>query len=132
MEIKTFEERKKEVKKSASLGLEELKKEGMVLPNESSKLESIIDNAHNYIENSVKTIADTVASIKDVGLSAHEPAVTNWVEKELEVTPQEFDEFLNRTETGAEAKIGILEEMEVPNSIIEEVKNEIGISKKKK
>ena len=48
------------------------------------------------------------------------------------MTPQEFDEFLNRTETGAEAKIGILEEMEVPNSIIEEVKNEIGISKKKK
>lgn len=132
MEIKTFKEREKQVKESASLGLEELKKEGMLLPNESSKLEDIVNNTHDYIEDSVIMIANTVASIKDVGLSAHEPAVTNWVEKELEVTPQEFDEFLNRTETGEEAKIEILEEMEVPNAIIEEVKNEIGMSKKKK
>lgn len=132
MEIKTFEERKKEVKKSASFGLEQLKEEGIELPNESSKLEDILDHTHDYVENSVKEIANTVASIKDVGLGAHEPVVTDWVAKELEVTPQEFDQFLKSTETGEEAKISILKEMDVPKAIIEEVKNEVGPSKKKK
>lgn len=132
MEIKTFEERKKEARESASLGLEQLKKEGVELPNESSKLEDILDHTHDYVENNVRNIANTVASIKDVGLGAHEPVVTDWVEKELEVTPQEFDEFLKSTETGEEAKIGILEEMDVPKAIIEDVKNEAGPSKKLK
>lgn len=123
MEIKTFEERKKRIKETATLALEQLKEEGIELPNESAKLEGILDNAHDYVKSNVEEIANTVATIKEVGLSAHEPAVTNWVEKELEVTPQEFDEFLKENETGEDAKISILEEMEAPNSMIEEAKN---------
>lgn len=132
MDIKTFRERKKEARESATIALEQLKEEGMELPSELSILEDILNSPHDYVKENVKDIANTVANIKDVGLGAHEPAVTNWVEKELEVTPREFDEFLKRNETGEEAKISILEEMDVPESIIEEVKNSKGIRKKVK
>lgn len=132
VEIKTFDERKKEAQRLASLGLKEIEKAGMLFPKETPKLEDILNHTQDYIKTSVKSIANIVASIKDVGLDIYDLAVTNWVEKTLEVTPQEFDKFLNNIDSGEEAKIRILEEMEVPKSIIEEVKNETRKSKKKK
>ena len=124
MDIKTYNQRKKEITTTAREVLNELAEEELELPNEEEKFRNVLEDPDSCVTEKVKMIAETVAGIKEVGLEANHPSVSKWVEKELGVTPVEFNDFLNESRTPEEAKENILKEMEAPGEVIDEVVNQ--------
>lgn len=124
MDIKTYNQRKKEITTTAREVLNELAEEQLEFPNEEEKFKEVLEDPDSCVVEKVRLIAETVAGIKEVGLEANHPSVSKWVEKELGVTPVEFNDFLNESRTPEEAKENILKEMEAPGEVIDEVVNQ--------
>lgn len=129
MRKKTFTDRKKDKIELAKFVMEETQKHDITIP-ELQQAKEILKNPYESTKQDVKDIATVAASIYEVGLPSTTPEVKKWAKKELGMTPDEFGDILDQADTEEEVKVTLLEEIETPQEIIAEVKEEIQSKKK--
>lgn len=123
MTIESFDDKKQANIETAKEVMEKLDSDDITL-DEAKHLKRIVSNPYEATKKEVSAIASTVAEIKETGMSPEEKVVSTWVKKELGITPDEFGTILNNADTPEEAKISILEKMDAPKEMIQEVKQD--------
>lgn len=130
MSIESFNEKKQANIETAKEVIKKLDQDEITL-GEVKQLKRIIDDPYEATVKEVNDIASTVAEIKETGISPLDTVVSTWAKKELGITPDEFGSILDKADTPEEAKITILKEMDAPEEIIKEAKNEnINVNKR--
>lgn len=131
MEIKTFDEKVKDLEKTINEALNVINEENISLPQEEKRLNDMLDNTYDIVKDEVVEIASTVAIIKESGFNVDAPPVSEWAKEKLNIAPNELGTFLDKTNNKEEAVQKILNIMEAPQDVVSEVVgNNKNLSKK--
>lgn len=139
MAIKKYQDQKEEQIKRAKDGLEIIKEIKQIeekvpildhenitdFSNTEKELSMILEDPEEAARKKAMTIASMASQIKEVGLDPNDPVVSNWAEQELGIQGQDFQNLLNQNNTKEEVEKEVLELMEVPNHVVDQVSESI-------
>lgn len=145
MEIKKYKEQKQEQIKVAEEGLaiikemRKIEKQVPIMDSENIEditkterdLSIILQDPEEAANQKVVNIASMVSQIKELDMDPKDPIVSNWAEKELGINEKELQQLLNGNDTPQEVEQSILELMEVPERVMDSVKENTKAQKKK-
>lgn len=120
MERRTFDKIVEEKVEKAEYVVESAKEYNVVIPG-LSEMKEVLENPVEAVKEEVVDLANLAASVHEVGLSMENPAVERFAKEKLGMQPSEFGEIINDSNSGEEVQVRILEAMETPQEIIEEV-----------
>ena len=115
MERRTFDKIVEEKVENAEYVVESAKEYNVVIPG-LSEMEAV-----EAVKEEVVDLANLAASVHEIGLPTEDPAVERFAKEKLGMQPSEFGEIINDSNSGEEVQVRILEAMETPQEIIEEV-----------
>lgn len=120
MERRTFDKIIEEKVENAEYVVESAKEYNVVIPG-LSEMEAVLKNPVEAVKEEVVDLANLAASVHEIGLPTEDPAVKRFAKEKLGMQPSEFGEIINDSNSGEEVQVRILEAMETPQEIIEEV-----------
>lgn len=120
MEKRTFDKIIEEKVEKAEYVVESAKEYNVVIPG-LSEMKEVLKNPVEAVKEEVVDLANLAASVHEIGLPTEDPAVERFAKEKLGMRPSEFGEIINDSNSGEEVQVRILEAMETPQEIIEEV-----------
>lgn len=130
MEKRTFDKIVEEKIEQAESLVESAEEYDIFVP-EVLEMKEVLKDPIEAVKKEVVGIADLAALVHDADLSPENALVEDFAKKSLGMKPYEFSEIINESDSGEEVKFKVLEAMETPKEIIEEVTEKTNVKTKK-
>ena len=130
MEKRTFDKIVEENIEQAESLVESAEEYNIFVP-EVLEMKKVLKDPVDVVKKEVVNIANLAALVHDTDFSPENELVEDFAEKSLGMKPYEFSEIINESNSGEEVKLKVLEAMETPKEIIEEVTEKSKVKTKK-